>query len=436
MKRGFTLIEVLIGSFVFLLVALSGYKALSALMETVIFSQGKIAATSLANEKFEIIRNLPYEDVGVEAGVPKGKIPRTENVIKDGYSFTVQTTVRNIDDPFDGTIGGNPNDLSPADYKSADLDITCENCKKFSSLRFTTLVAPRALETASTNGALFIQIFDANGLPVSNASIHIVNTQTNPDTVIDDLSDNEGWVKIIDAPPGTNAYNILATKEDYSSDETYPLGGEAGPDPLKPDATVVVQAVTQLFFSIDGLGSLKVKSQDAACAVLSNVDFSLTGTKLIGAPSVLKYPTQNFTTNASGTRLIPDLEWDNYSILLTSPAYDFAGASLLPSFALTPDEDKVVNLIAVPHLDNALLVSVKDSGGGILDEARVRLEGGTFDETKVTNSGTCPTPGQAFWNGLTAGAYTLTVSKSGFQTVVVSLDLSSPWQNQTIILSP
>lgn len=436
-SRGFTLIETLVGSFIFLLVALSGYRAFAALMDAVIFSQAKIAATSLANESIEIIRNLPYEDVGVESGIPSGKIPRNQTFVKDGYSFDLQTTIRNVDDLFDGTIGGIPNDSSPADYKSADLDITCSNCKIFSPLRFTTLVAPRTLETASNNGALFIQVFDASGLPIPNASLHIVNVQTNPDTIIDELSDNEGWIKIVDAPPGTNAYNILATKEGYSRDETYPPGGAAGPDPLKPDATVVVQEVTQLSLSIDRTSSLNVSSIDQACVISPNVGFSLTGSKLIGAPSVLKYPTQNFTTDASGGYLVSDLEWDNYSVLLTSISYDLAGASLLPSFALNPNENKALNLVTVPHLDKALLVSVKDPNGAAIDGATVRLEKTEFDETKNTNSGACPTPGQVFWNGLPDGEYTLTVSKTGFQTSIITpLNLSLPWQNQIIILSP
>ena len=88
------------------------------------------------------MRNLAYGDVGILGGLPVGKIQRTETILRDNYSFTVQTTIRSMDDPFDGIIGGNPNDTSPADYKLADLDITCSNCKVFSPLKFTTLVAP------------------------------------------------------------------------------------------------------------------------------------------------------------------------------------------------------------------------------------------------------------------------------------------------------
>ncbi|MEK7140902.1 MAG: prepilin-type N-terminal cleavage/methylation domain-containing protein, partial [Patescibacteria group bacterium] len=269
-KEGFTLIETLVGSVVFALVALSAYQAFSGLMDGVSVSRAKIAATSLVNEQLEIIRNLAYDNVGIESGLPAGTIERTQTLLRDNYSFTVTTTIRNIDDPFDGTIGGNPSDTSPADYKSVDLDITCSNCKRFNPIKFTTLVAPYALETASTNGALFMQVIDAQGVPIQGASVHLVNTQTNPDIIIDETTDNGGWIKIVDAPPGVNAYNIIATKSGYTTDQTYPPGGVAGADPINPDATVVIQQVTQTSFSIDRISTLAVSSVDAACAALPN----------------------------------------------------------------------------------------------------------------------------------------------------------------------
>lgn len=434
-RNGFTLIEILVGSAVFLLVALSSYKASGVLMDAVIASQAKIAATSVANERFEIMRNMPYSDVGIVGGLPVGKIIRNQTIVQDNYSFDIITTIRSVDDTFDGTIEGTPTDTSPADYKLADLDITCSNCKIFSPLKFTTLVAPHALETASTNGALFIQIFDASGIPISGASVHIVNTETNPDTIIDETSDNSGWIKIVDAPPGTNAYNIIATKFGYSQEQTYSLGGAAGANPIKPDATVVLHQVTQVPLSIDRTSSLNISTVDASCMILSDIGFSLTGTKIIGAPAILKYPTQNFTTNAAGTYAFSSLEWDTYEALLTSAVYDLAGSTPLPSFAINPNESRTLQLVAVPHVDRAFLVSVKDSSNTAIDGATVRLEQGAFDETKTTNSGICATPGQVFWNGLASGTYTLTVSKAGYQTYINdSLSMSSAWQNQNITL--
>jgi len=114
---GFTLIESLVGIAVFIIITVSVYQAYAATMNAVRASRLKITATALANEQFEIIRNLPYDDVGVIGGIPNGKIPYIQNLVRDGTGFQTKTAIRNIDDPFDGTIGGLPNDLSPADYR-------------------------------------------------------------------------------------------------------------------------------------------------------------------------------------------------------------------------------------------------------------------------------------------------------------------------------
>ena len=241
---------------------------------------------------------------------------------------------------------------------------------------------------------------------------------------------------MVDVPPGTNAYNITATKSGFTTDQTYPQSGLAGPDPVNEDATVVLQQVTQASLQIDKLSSLNILSVDALCVALPSVNFSLTGEKLIGAPAVKKYPTQDFSTDSSGGETISGLEWDTYHMLLTSPAYDLAGGSLLPSFTINPDENKSLQLVAVPHVDKALLISVEDSLGVAIDGASVRLQKDVFDQTKTTNSLTCPTPGQIFWNGLEDGAYTLTVSKAGYTTSVSAVDISLPWQSQSIILAP
>ena len=434
--RGFTLVESLVGSAIFVAIALSGYKAFAVLMDGVAVSQAKIAGTSVANEQFEIMRNLPYTDVGIVSGLPLGKIERTKTITKDKYIFNVETAIRSIDDVFDGTIGGSPSDTSPADYKLADLDITCTNCKTPLALNFTTLVAPHALETASTNGALFIRVFDSAGVAVPGASLHIVNTQTEPDTIIDEITDNNGWFRIVDAPVGTNAYTITATKAGFTQENTYAPGGAAGPTPINPNPTVVLQQVTSTSLTIDRTSTLNVSTVDSSCVTLPSIGFSLTGTKLIGTPSVLKYPTNTFSTDLLGQLSIGSLEWDSYSTLLTSGAYDLAGTSLLPSFTLDANEIKNLQLVAVPHIDRALLISVQDSLGNPIDGATVELQKTGFNQNKTTGGGACATAGQAFWNSLSSGFYTLTVSKAGYQDNVSSPQISAPWQAVTVTLVP
>ena len=153
---GFTLVEVIIGAAIFVVIAMSVYQAFVIVMDIIRASKEKITATALGNEQFEIIRNLPYADVGIINGLPAGKIPANQNLVRNNLDFIIKTTIRNIDDPFDGTIGGAQNDLSPADYKLVELGISCPTCHRFPNLSLTTFISPKNLESASTNGALLL----------------------------------------------------------------------------------------------------------------------------------------------------------------------------------------------------------------------------------------------------------------------------------------
>lgn len=388
LQKGFTLVEALVGAAVFVIIAVSVISAYVKVMEAVRVSRVKITATALANEQFEIARNLPYADVGIVDGIPAGKINRTQTLVRDNISFVVKTTIRNIDDPFDGTIGGSPNDTSPADYKLAELEITCPSCKNFSPLTFTTHIAPRGLETASTNGALFVQVFDAMGFPIQGANVHIENNQPFPPIVINDTTDNNGFLKIVDAPPGAEAYEITVSKSGYSQDRTYTTGAPENPNPIKPHATVALQQLTKISFAIDKTSTLNVESVTQACAPVGNIDFSLTGAKLIGtSPNIPKY-SENHITDGSGQKTISNLEWDTYDLSLVDTVYDLAGAIPLMPLILNSDTTQNLKLIVQTKNPNSLLVTIKDAGTQFpLSDADVRLQAVGFDTTLTTGRG-------------------------------------------------
>lgn len=387
-QKGFTLIESLAGVAVFMIVAVGVYQAYAATMNAIRASRLKVAATALANEQFEIIRNLPYGDVGIAGGIPNGKVPHTQNFVRDGTAFAVETTIRNIDDPFDGTIGGSPNDLSPADYRLTELEIFCPSCRNFTPLRFTTRVGPRALETASTNGALFVRAFDAVGQPVAGASVHIENNQANPAIVIDDTTNNDGLLQIVDAPPGFEAYEISVSKSGYSTEQTHQTGAPGNPNPTKPHATVALQQLTQISFAIDRISVIDVSSVDKTCSTVPSIDFSLQGSRLIGtSPNVLKYSASHITDGA-GRKTIPNLEWDTYNIALTDGIYDLAGAIPLLPLVLNPSANQDFKLIVAPKDPRSVLVTVKDASTQLpLSDATVRLEGAGYDTTLITGRG-------------------------------------------------
>jgi prepilin-type N-terminal cleavage/methylation domain-containing protein len=397
LERGFTLIETLVGVSVFAIIAVAVYQGYTAAYEIGRLSRLKVAALALANEQLEIIRNLPYTDVGIIGGLPPGKIPREQTLTRGGTTLTVEATVRNIDDPFDGTVGGAPRDRSPADYKLVELKISCPSCQRFAPFSVTTHVAPRNLESATGNGALFIQVLDANGQPVQGASVHIENNQASPRIVIDDTTNKDGVLQIVDAPPGIEAYEITVTKTGYSTERTYPNRAPGNPNPTKPHATVVVGEVTQVTFAIDRLSTLNVATVTNTCAPVDSVDFTLRGAKLIGTnPDVPKYEASH-TTDAKGEKKITNVEWDTYAVTVTSTTYDLVGSVPLLPFSLSPNTTQDLKLVVAPKDPRSLLVTVKDAGTQLpVSGATVTLSKTGYSNTLLTGRGALR---QTDWSG-------------------------------------
>lgn len=147
LSRGFTFIEIVIGTAIFLLFAVSIYRAYASLYMSISSARTKTLAVDLANEEFEIVKNLPYASVGTVGGTPVGLIPMSQSIVKDRINFVVDTVIVNKDDPFDGTAGGTPNDAFPADYKLVEFKVSCSSCKNFTPVIITGRVAPKNLET-------------------------------------------------------------------------------------------------------------------------------------------------------------------------------------------------------------------------------------------------------------------------------------------------
>ncbi|WKZ29487.1 MAG: carboxypeptidase-like regulatory domain-containing protein [Patescibacteria group bacterium] len=395
-RQGSTLLETVVGMAVFLLVAVSLYEAVSAAYRAVRLSRIQVITAALANEQFELVRNMSYADVGIVNGLPSGKIPYQQTLTRSGIPFVLTSTIRNIDDPFDGTLGGTPGDTSPADYKLYELAISCADCDGFPLTKFTTNVAPKSLETASTNGALFIQAIDANGQAVAGANVKVINASATPPFTINDVTNAQGSLQLVDVPPGINAYNVLVTKDGYSVDRTY--GDESSiVNPLKPHGTVALQQVTQMSFAIDRTSTLNVSSVTDTCNPVPNVDVSLTGAKLNGTnPDQPKF-SGAFATDGVGSLQLPALEWDSYQVLLTDAGYDLAGAIPPLPLALSPNTTQNFQLIVSPKAGRSILVTVKDGATQLpLTDASVTLTRNGSFQTLITNRGFMR---QSDWSG-------------------------------------
>lgn len=396
-KAGLTLIETLITSFLLMAISIGIFSAFRQILVVMESIRTRSLATALANERLEIIRNIPYASVGTVSGIPAGVIPQEEDVIRNNYTFQVQTFIRNIDHDFDGTAGGFPNDTSPADNKLVEIRILCDQCQNYRTLAFTAMVAPKNVESASTNGSLFIYVIDANGEPVSNMDITLDNGTLIPEVHINDQTNVDGVLQIIDAPPAVSSYEVTAGKSGWTENRTYSSSDIGGSIPVFPHATVLQQQITQLTLVVDRLSTINIESVDEFCAPVGDFDFNLRGTKLIGTtPDVYKYDQSN-ATSLGGSLSLSTIEWDTYTITPIDSTYDLVGSNPLLSFTISPNEEKDITFLVAPKDANTILVSVKDGVTGLpISSADVTLSRGAENYTAITGQGFLT---QTDWSG-------------------------------------
>ena len=406
---GFTIIEAVIGGSLLAIVAIGVYRAYFTISEGVRGVRVKNTALSVINDEIELARNAQYQNVGILGGYPSGQFASSSVVVKNGTQFTVTRTVRNIDDPFDGTIGSTTNnDTAPADYRLFEVEITCANCKNFIPVRQTTTVAPKDLELSSGGGALFIRAIDANGAAVPQATVHIENTILNPDLIIDDVTNNQGMLQLIDIPPSVDGYMIAVTKSGYSTDKTY-TPGPGNPNPIKTDLTVTAGSVTQATFAIDRVSTINLSTRNQVCGSVPDVDFNIDGSKLIGTtPDILKYSTTSIT-DMTGSRILSNLEWDTYGFSIIDSAYDLAGSIPLTPLTISPNTTQNLQLLIETKNPKSVLVTVKDSGTGLpVTGATVGLSKTGFSTEAITGRGSLP---QTDWSGGPGQATTTDMTK-------------------------
>jgi type II secretory pathway pseudopilin PulG len=372
-QQGFTIVETVVGIAIFVILALGVLGCYTALSRSVRAARQKVVLSTLAAERLEIVRNIPYAQVGTVNGNPSGSLPDLSNpflTTLEGIQYKVFYEITYIDDPADGTILAGT-DPSPNDYKQVKMTVL--NIGTNQETPFVTNVSPKGLESISNAGALLIQVFDANGQPINDASVAIDNTILNPDIHLSRSSDSAGnWIEV-GLPASTNGYHITVTKNGYSTDQTVPISG-GNPNPTKPDATILVGQVTQVSFNIDLLSNLTVRTLDQTCQAQNGVNVNVAGAKIIGTnPTVYKY-SQNFSSSA-GQIAITNFEWDTYiPTLLTGQSVMVYGTSPIQQISVLPGTSQTFTLILGPASTHSLLVIVKDASTGLsLEGASVQL---------------------------------------------------------------
>lgn len=390
-----------------------------ASLSLISYTKARVTAKHLAQEKIELIRNLPYSQVGIIGGIPAGPLPQTENIFRNGLNYQVTTSVIFIDDPFDQTA---PQDLLPTDYKKARVEVTWEGlaASTRNPVILVTNIVPKGIETTEGGGTLSILVFNALGEPVSQAQATIFNDDVDPAINLTLETSDDGRIILPGAPACTDCYQISITKENYSSERTYST--EEITNPYKPHLTIIEGALSEISFAIDKLSKIRTYSLwDRAhnFAPLANQSFTLRGAKALGTDVndelVYKFE-QEFTTGSSGQLLIEDLEWDNYFFILPeATGWDLSGSNPLLPIALLPDTTLDFKFSLTSATTNNLLAIFMDSSRSPVASVAAKLtRQPDFEATASSGLAEDPDFGQIFFKNLSAEEYLLEATVSEF----------------------
>jgi len=382
-KKGISLIEVVVCVAIFATLSLSIYGVFTSIVKGIVYYRDKTIVASLADQYLEIVRNLPYSQIGTVEGNPHGSLPDLPNevsVVVSGKSYQIYYAVSYIDDPSDGTVLAGT-DSAPNDYKQVKLYIKSSDTGAVNS--FLTNASPKGLEGLASGGALYLQVFNAVGQPVPGATVHIRNTGVVPNIDLTRTVDSNGnWVEV-GLPDSANSYNIVAGKTGYSIDQTYPSSTQ-NPNPTKPDSTISNGQATQVSFSIDQLSNLVFNTLNQVCSPIQGVGLEVRGSKIIGTPNLLKFDN-SYTSDSGGQVVLSNIEWDSYTPLLTGSTYMIYGSSPIQQANILPDTSQNFDLILGPKTTNSLLAIVKDaSTGNPIQGAQVYLQNGSDTVTELT----------------------------------------------------
>ena len=443
-KRGFSFIEVISAIFIFSIVTITIYGSFSAGLKSLAQSQYRIAATELANEKMEIIRNMKYEDIGTQGGVPAGELAQNETVWKSNQKFSVHTFVRYVDDPEDG-IGQEDTNHVTTDYKEAKVEVSWLGVKPGYGVKVVSDFVPNGVETDAGGGTLRLNVLDGSGAGIDGTAVHLKNSSVDPAVDINTFTDSYGTILLSGMPAGDRNYEITVSKDGYENVTTLPPYPITSFDPTDVHASVMEGDLNTKAIIIDKLSSLHIFARDILNYdnLFPNIHFELRGGRVIGLVYGTTTPVTNYdenlVTGASGDVTAGDISPGNYNITLNEPGYTIISSDPALPVALAPDQNLDVNLVLANNTANSLIVTVKDSQtSSVLPNASVHLFNGSgFDVTQITGE-----EGQVYFppntdppTALNAGSYTLEVSETNHQSSSEQITINNLAQ-KAVLLDP
>jgi len=243
-------------------------------LELINQSRAKLSALSVANDRMEYFRSLPYNDVGVIAGFPAGTIPQNSTLNLNGINFSERVLVEYVDDDADGSTGADTNGII-LDYKQIKLEYEWFIYGATSSIQLVSNIVPRSIETTGGGGTVRINVLDADVSLFAGATVRLVGSSTTFPYDVTKLTDANG--SALFNVPADSGYGVEVTANisgrAYSLDQTHEAS-VANPTPVVSPFAVLESDISTLTFQIGELSDLNISTYSAITDDLFREEFN------------------------------------------------------------------------------------------------------------------------------------------------------------------
>ncbi len=353
-RSGFSFIEALIVAAVGVTIFAGLFGTFTYTFELFAHAKAKTTAVTIANQKMEYFRSLPYSEVGTIAGIPPGTIPQHSSTTMNKIVFDERVLVEYVDDPADGLLTATTTDSNgiPADYKRAKIEISWTLKGQTRSIFLTSNIVPRSIETTDGGGTVRVNVLDADSTPLVGAFVQLVNNTTTTTIDVTKSTDSSGAALFSGAPAASN-YEVIVTAPGYSTDRTY-QATTSNPNPITAPFAVLEADISTVTFQIGELSDMDITTYSTVTDSESREEFfgagqvaSSTGTEV--ASGVLRLAqTAGVYTSFGEAVLLPvtpsPLEaWGALTLAAATPSgtsYKVqVGTVSSSTFTLVPDSD-------------------------------------------------------------------------------------------------
>ncbi len=375
-QKGFSLVEVIFVAALTTLVFGALFASFQYTLKLVNNYRAQLSALSVANDRMEYIRSLPYDDVGTVSGIPAGTIPQNSTTTLNGIVFSERVLVEYVDDPADGLNSSDSNAI-PSDYKRVKLEYTWQIGGSTSTQALISNIVPRAVESTAGGGTVRINVIDENSALLPGASVRLINNTTTSTIDVTRITDASG-AALISGAPAASSYEVIVTAtiagHSYSIAKTYEAT-TSNPNPIVSPFTVLEADISTLTFQIGELSDLDIKTRSAInegsfledftdlSSVATSTDVDIDAAKLVLADTAGVYKTSG-EVYLGPINPSPLLNWEKVRVAANLPSNTshkvqfFTGSST--ALTLIPDADLPGNSVGFTTtlIDLSLLEAV------------------------------------------------------------------------------